>query len=91
MLTPEDAVLCGLGRPDAALCEVGRPDVDGVVAAAGLTVFDALGVLDGVDRDVLLEGCLVAVLADEAMVVIGSRPFSANRILPTPVSQQSFV
>lgn len=83
MLTPEVVRLCG----------VGRPDVDGVVAAAELAVFDALVVVvvDVEGRDVALEGCLVAVLADEAMVVIGSRPFSANRILPTPVSQQSFV
>ena len=91
MLTPDDFVFGGVGMPDVALCGVGRPDVGFVVAAAGLTVLDVLVVLGGEDRVVLLEGCLVAVLADEAIVVIGVRPFSANLVLPTPVSQQSFV
>ena len=56
-------------------------------------MLEALAVLDVdvEDRNVALEGCLVAVLADEAMVVNAFKPSSANRVLPTPVSQQSFV
>lgn len=81
VLTPEDPARSGGVMPD----------VKGVVAAAVLKVVEALIELGGEDRDVWLERCLVAVLADEAMVVIGTRPLSANRILPTPVSQQSVV
>ena len=89
-LTPEDALLW---EEEGVLWAVGRADADGVVAAAGLTVLEVLAVLDVdvEDRNVALEGCLVAVLADEAMVVNAFKPSSANRVLPTPVSQQSFV
>ena len=90
MLTPEEAPLW---EEEGVLWAVGRANVDGVEAAAGLTILEVLAVpvVDVEDRNVALEGCLVAVLADEAMVVNAFRPSSANLVLPTPVSQQSFV